>query len=306
MTESADKIKEEFAKGMEEYQKQKEGIQSSPTGTIEEVSAVSEEKVTEQEVPSNLSAVEQEQVKLGWKPDGEFSADEFKRRGELFQKISTQNKQIKELKDGLKNLTEHLTNTQRAAKEKVIKELQEERDSAVAEADVVKFREAEAKLAETIKQPELAPITEIVEENPETVKFVKDFFEKNKGWCNEETPENREMKEAAELIDAFLAKKAHESGKTLAVPEHLQLVEERVRALYPHRFENPKQNAPAAVGRPTTSGDIKTSTASLVGRLTPQQLQIGKEFARLSKNSGGKYTLEQYAKELDLQGSLNK
>ena len=67
--------------------------------TKEKLEAQTEPEETEE---TNEKPESEEDIKAtdnGWKPDGEFTAAEFNRRGELYGKISDQKKEIRGLRD---------------------------------------------------------------------------------------------------------------------------------------------------------------------------------------------------------------
>jgi len=151
------------------------------------------------------------------------------------------------------------------------------------------------------------------EQDPEIIGFSN----RNASWFNDNTKENAKMKAAATAVDSFLAQQAHIDERTLNPKEHLLAIENEVKRLFPHRFEQVMapvvaHNAPSAsptaapasivssVGRSTASVTGTKSGTNLAARLTPTQRQLGEKFQR----SNSEYTLEVYAQELEKMGRL--
>lgn len=269
---------------------------------VETVKVETKEDVSEQETPE-FTEVEKKAMELGWKADYKgddaVDADEYVKRGSFFKKIATQKREIEDLKVKFKNLASHLTKTEQSAYDRAIKDILKERDEAVDVGDRQAFEAAEQKL--TSKQQEMEASKDQFEKptvQPVEVPEAKEWMEKNKTWFNEDTPENKEMKEAAILVDEFIGKQAKDQGKTLSPAEHLNLVEKRIKQLYPERFENPNREKPAMVGKSTVSKE--SSKSSLVSKLTPIQRKVAED---LVKTIPG-YTLEKYAEQVNSYGEL--
>jgi len=255
-----------------------------------------------------LSVEEEEAKKAGWDPnyqgENRVSAKEFLRYGSLLKSFKNSQKKVDELSDVVKGLSSHLKKTEKAAYEKALREIQDERRKAVELGDVDAFNLAEEKLNvthEAIKQVEqdFVPSEQASPAQPIEPELLE-FKEKHKEWFNTSTPENREMAEATVAADALVAKRAQRLGKTLTIKEHLHEVEEIVKGLYPHRFENQNRSRPAAVGTSTTSGSA--SKSSLSAKMSDRQ----KEFAKQAKSVDPSFDIEEYAKQLELIGELNK
>lgn len=261
--------------------------------------------VESSEQVSTYSEIEQEAMKKGWKPKDEFSGDnyvsaeEYMRVGGLFKHISDLRKENKEIKDLLKQTTDHLSNTQKAAYEQAIRDLQSQKIRAVELGDVDTFKNIEvqeAKLNERIQHDPM--VVKKVEPLP---KAQQEWLERNrKIWFNDTTLENKKMVAAAKAVDQFLTDQANIDGVVIDPKTHLQAIEDEIKKRFPHRFTNEKREAPSMVGKSTTSKEA--STSSLVSKLSPQQVEMGKFFQK----SNPKYTLEKYAEDLKLQGRLGK
>ena len=146
------------------------------------------------------------------------------------------------------------------------------------------------------------PAIQAPQVDPAQQDAVTGFQERNKGWFNKDNTENQEMMEAAQFIDQKLAQAAHEKGIRLSPADHLKAVEEKVKKLYSHRFENAQAEKPATVSVSSASKTSGTMVNNLVSRMTPQQKEFGAYFQKHNPS----YTLEKYAADLDRQGNLGK
>ena len=88
------------------------------------------------EVPGEaLSPVQQEALDQGWVPKDQFDGDpekfvdagEFLRRGELFRKIESQSKEMKELRKALNELAKHNANVRKVEYERAVQSLKAEK-----------------------------------------------------------------------------------------------------------------------------------------------------------------------------------
>lgn len=253
-----------------------------------------------------LSEVEQKAHALGWRPQGEYSgsnfvdADEYVRRQPLFERIDKQKQELLELREMVKQTTSGLSSIKKESYEAALRDLEAKRNNAVHTGDVETFNTFDRQMKEVQNKIAIDPMVNAPIQAPTVPKEAIEFKSRNSHWYNNNSDENQEMVDAANQIDQFMAQQANKRGLQLDPAKHLKAVEDRVKALYPHRFENVKQSSPAAVGRSTTSTVGKSS--NLVSQLTPEQLALGEHFARVIPN----YTLEKYATTLQKQGNLGK
>lgn len=277
---------------LEEFKEQIQEELKNLTPETEKEENTQEEPATKEE--PQYTQEEQEAIEKGWDPtykgDNFVSAKEFIRVGSMIKRMKSSEKKLEELKDVVKDLSHHLKKADEAALEKARRELREQKLQAVNEGDVDRFNQLEKQESLLVQEPPAQP--------PEVSEAAKDFASRNKDWFNTSTPENHEMAMAADTIDKFIGEQLQKQGKTVSVKEHLQMVEDRIKKLYPHRFENPNQQKPSLVSKSTvSSGAAKTTLAS---RLTDRQLQMAKQVKQIDPN----FNLEEYAKQLDSYGAL--
>lgn len=241
----------------------------------------------------------EEALKAGFDPkfDGpnKKTAEQFVKDGSFFKKINDLKKENEETKKMVRELAEHNAKLEKASYDKAYRELESKRKAAISSGDGKEVEFIEEKQREVAKQ---ASEVKIPKNEPTITPELMDFQERNKDWFNNTNDENLEMAEAADFIDRRIAQQAAQRGITLTQKEHLQMVEDKIKKLYSHRFENVNQSKPAAVSTSTASSS--GSSKGMADRLSSQQ----RNFAEKARKMGGKLTDEAYAKQLNLVGDL--
>lgn len=284
-------------------------------GNIEQPVSTSPEVAPETE----MSKAEQKARELGWKSKEEREAEgksntyfvepeEYVRRKPLFDRIENQNKELRELKEGQRKQQEYLAKARKESYEQAIRDLEIARSRAVEEANTTEFHRLDQRHREMQESLRSDPMI-----NQATIPSISEdlqgFVNRNGSWYNETNPENAKMKAAAEAVDNYLTRQAKIDNRQIDVKEHLTAVEEEVKRLFPHRFQN--SASAAAPISPAVVNTVARSTApvketrgsnNLVSRLTPQQRALGESFQR----SNPDYTLDVYAAELEKRGRLGR
>lgn len=241
----------------------------------------------------------EEAMKMGFDPEytgpNKKSAEQFVKDGSFFKKIEDLKKSNEETKKLVKQLAEHNARLEKASYEKAKADIEAAKLAAVAEGDIVKFKTVQDQ-EKIVDANHNIPKVNIA---PEISQDLLDFQERNKDWFNNQTDENMEMAEAADFIDKRIAKQASLRGMNLSQSEHLKLVEDKIKKLYPHRFENDNQKKASLVTKSTVSEG--SSKDELTGRLTAQQ----KDFVKKARMYGSSLTESEYAKQLKMTGHLN-
>lgn len=265
--------------------------------TSESTSEQEEVGSDEQEVGSTESSDPylKEAIEMGYDPNhkglNKKSAEQFVKDGSFFKKIDAQKKELQELKAMMKQQIEHTKKVEKAAADLKLMEAQQEKINMVNQGDVDGYKLAEAK--EAAARELVAKNAPAAPEAQES-EALKEFVARNSTWCNFDTAENRNMAEDADLIVGRTAQR--NPGKS--EKEILEMAEDVIKKLYPHRFENVNLKKPSMVAKSTSGGSVKA--AGLAGRLTPRQ----QEFAKMAKRVDSSFSIEQYAKELKLTGEL--
>ncbi len=211
-----------------------------------------------------LSAIEQKALEMGWRPREEFDGDdeafidakEFVNRAPLFEKISSQSKQLKRLEQALSGLQTHYTKVQETEYKRALKDLKAQQERAVEEGDLPTYHALNER-REAIEEEHHALKQELVVPNePQVPQELQQWIQRNP-WFN--TQEH--MRVFADKASDQFAPKVRAGLMTTA--EALREVEKLVRAEFPTKFRNPNKDKPSAVeggavkGGSRTSGDIE-------------------------------------------------
>lgn len=239
--------------------------------------------------------VELKAMEMGWRPKEQFEgseddfidAKEFVRRQPLFEKISHQSREIKDVKRALEALKTHYTTVRETEYKRALDVLKRERKTALTDGDGDKFDalDEEIKLVEKqvedIKQIKDAPLVDTPQEHPEFTswKSQNSWYEKT----------------------AYMRQFADDYGTQLAakgVPpaEVLKEVAKAVRKEFPHKFVNPNKELAPNVNS-GGSGDRKggSNMASFEASLTDQERNI---MNTLIKSDPKTFTKEKYLADL--------
>lgn len=245
------------------------------------------ENVEQQEV--QLSSVEQEALASGWVPKDQFSGEEHKwvdageylRRGELFKKIESQSKELKDVKRALQELKKHHVEVREVEYKRALDTLRAQKKDALENGDADAVIAADERI-DLIKeqQRQLQQEQEAVE-TPQSGEEHPEFVEwKSKNsWYTSSRP----MKAFADALGADLA------SQGLSPSQVLKRVEEEVRKEFPQKFQNPKQSRPSAVEGSSGRGAATSNSF----QLTPEEKRIMHTFVRT-----GVMTEADYIKEL--------
>ena len=255
-----------------------------------------EEKVEEkQEAYVPKDKWEEKAIASGkWKPQEEWDGDpeewrparEYIERGELFDKIDSQNKEVKQLRKVLDTLKNHHLNVKQEAMEDAIALLKKQRESARKEEDLGKVLEITEEI-DTLKvrqqkaiakaQAELnVPID--AEPSPEFKEWHKD-----NSWYRVGGKDAMSVYANA-AADMFLSDNPRATDK-----EVFKHVEQKVREEFSEKFKSPKHDLKvegSGTTRPGGKGSDKYE-------LSPQEKQIGETLVK-----SGVLTWEQYIKDL--------
>ena len=250
---------------------------------------VNQEQVEQQE-EHTLSPIEEKAIQMGWRPKEQFEGDEeefidakeFVRRQPLFDRIESQNKQLKNVTKALEALKVHYTRVEEAAVQKAINQLKAQRKSALADGDGDSFeliddeiKKAEQQLSQ-IEQVKNQPIVEITVVHPEWQSF-----QSRNPWYN---------------TTGYMRKFADEVGADLAargVPpvEVLKQVEQAVRKEFPNKFVNPnKEHAPTVE---QSRGSSKQTSKESDSFMNEQERKVMNDLVR-----SGLLTKEKYIADL--------
>lgn len=249
-----------------------------------EVQNIEQENQTPQ-----YTEIEQRALEMGWRPKEEFDGDEidfvdakeFISRKPLYDKISQQSKQIKNVNRSLEALKEHYTKVKEVEFQNAIKALKAERKVAMVQGDGDAFDAAEKKIEEAEAQfQEIKQAAASITTDDEPV--VSPIFQ---NWKNRNPwyDSTGYMRSYADDV----GKRLHASG--MHPDDILKEVEKAVRKEFPTKFSNPNKADAPDVGVSKNSGKGKGAEM----HLTEQEKRVMDTLVR-----GGHITKEKYLADL--------
>lgn len=234
----------------------------------------------EQNAPE-VSPVELQAREQGWVPKDDFKgeehkwvdAGEFLRRGELFSKIESQNKELKAIRETLLQFKDHHSKVQETAYKKAIADLKAKKKEALLEGDADLVIEVDEQLDEVKdQQRRIAAQPAVQEPQGEHPTFVN-WKQKNSWYEN-----NKPMRGWADVRGLELA----QEGKS--PDEVLRIVEREVRTEFAHKFENPNRSKAGAVeaapqrGSRNDSFELTSDQRTMMNKFVKQGLMTEKEY----------------------------
>lgn len=239
------------------------------------------------------SANEVEARSAGWVPKEEYSgdenkwvdADEFVRRGPLFEKINVQSRELKEVKKALDQLKVHHATVKETAFKEALAALKAEKREAFVDGDPDKIIEIDDKIAE-IKDQQRAFAQDRAKEVTEAVQA--EVHPEFSAWTNRNPwyTTSAPMKAFADALGLELKAAGH------TPTEILRKVEAQVKEEFPNKFRNANRDKPGAV-EGAGKGSGKGASATTNDNLTEFERQAMNRFVRM-----GIMTKEQYMAEL--------
>ena len=248
------------------------------------------------QVPQNepqYTEVEQQAIEQGWRPKDQYEGDptkwrdaqSFLDRGELFTKIDSMGKELRETKKALKMLQEHHSKVKETEFKRAVDELKNlqkqhleagNSDEYLKTTELLTDLKAEQKAREVLKEKE--PQEQATETHPSFDAWVS-----RNNWYKNDT----EMREFADTVGL-----RHAQANPGKSPEEvLKYVEGQIKRAYPEKFTNPNRNKPSAVEGTSSS---PTSTKKDDGlELTDDERRVMNTFIRQ-----GVMTKDDYIKEL--------
>lgn len=196
----------------------------------------------QEQIQSN--PVEDQAREQGWVPKEDFKgeehkwvdAGEFLRRGELFGKIESQNKELKAIRETLAQFKDHHSKTQETAYKKALADLKAKKKEALIEGDADLVIEVDEQLAD-IKQEQarIAAQPAQASANEDHPEFVA--FKQKNSWYENTYP----MRRWADARGEELAREGRSPSDVL------RTIEREVREEFPKRFENPNRSRASGV-----------------------------------------------------------
>jgi hypothetical protein len=240
-----------------------------------------------QEQKVELTPVEQEALQSGWVPKEEFNGDEHKwvdaaeylRRGDLFKKIESQSRELKDVKRALLEMKKLHSEVREVEYTRALETLKAQKKTALEEGDadaviaaderIDLVKEQQRQLQQEVNQPQQSG-----EEHPEFVEWKT----KNTWYTS-----NGPMKAFADALGQELA------SQGVSPSAVLKKVEEEIKKEFSHKFQNPRQNRVGAVEGSTGRGGASGNSF----QLSPEEKKIMHTFVRT-----GVMSEQEYIKEL--------
>lgn len=253
------------------------------TSVVETV--VDNTQTTEQTV----DLYEEQAKNQGWKPKDEWEGDEdkwrpakeFIERGEIFNKMDTINKELKETRKALKMLQEHHTKVKETEFKRAVDELKQMQKKHLEDGNSDGYLET-TELLTDLKAEQKA--REVVEQNkPAQVdpRFTK-WVDENKWYT-----QNPEMRKYADSIGIGYAN----SNAGVSPEEVLEYVEQEVKERFKSKFVNPNRSKPSAV----ESSKTAVSSTSNKFELSDDERRVMNTFVRT-----GVMTKEEYIEQVKI------
>lgn len=209
---------------------------------------VEQNEGSEEHIEAPVNEVEEKARAQGWVPKDEWQgtgkwrdAETFLDRGELFEKIDSQRRKLRELEDNQKAFATHLETTKKAAYNDALKALRQEKKDALIEGDPDKVIEVDERIAELREEQAKAAVEQKPQTNAEAAAAFEAWHSRNTWYA----PENRAMKVFADSVGMQLGDEVRAGRMTPA--EVLKEIETQVRKEFPEKFTNPNRAKPGAV-----------------------------------------------------------
>lgn len=250
------------------------------------------EETIPQETPVEFSATEKSALEQGWVPKEDFNgeehkwveAGEFLRRGELFGKIDSQKRELKETKKIVQALEQHYLQVKETEYKRALADLKKQKKDALIENDVEAVLDVDEKIGE-LKDEQIKQARTAAQSSVEAPAPHPEFV----AWANKNSWYQTDKAMTA-YADAF-GNDLQAEGKSPS--EVLRLVGEEVRKKFTDKFYNPNRDKASPVEGSSTqkSGG---STNKLV--LTEIEATVMKKLV-----GQGVLTKEQYLSDIKVQ-----
>jgi hypothetical protein len=251
--------------------------------TLPESTEPESKQDTQTEAPE-YTEIEQEAMRLGWKPESEFvgkpgkkwkTAEKFLDDKPLYDKIDEQHKTIRKLEKSTDLLREHYEKVEKAAYDRALADLKAQRKVALEEGDLVRAEEIRDEIED---RKALAP-----KPQPVQPQVDMDAWKKANDWY-----------EADEDMTAFadgLGNRLLKQGKD--AKEILEVVEQKVRDAFPHKFRNPNRDTAPRV-ESSSKKSVVSKGSDDTSFMTKEEIKMMEGFLK----SGAPITREEYLRDM--------
>lgn len=243
------------------------------------------------EVPGEakpLSAVQEKAISQGWVPREEFSGEEdefidaaeFVRRGELFQKIESQSKEMKHLRAAMNELAKHNAKVRDVEYKRAVEDLKRQKKEALSEGDSDRVVELDDQIDLVKDQQKILQQEQFRNVVPQEVDPAFTNWVNKNSWYES----NPEMRKFADRLGAVLAAE-------MSPVEVLKEVEKEVKERFKTQFRNPNRDKPGAVEAVRGRGTSRDADADI-------ELSDVEKTVMRTLVDGGHITKAEYIKQL--------
>lgn len=251
-------------------------------------------EVAEQSTPEVVDSYTQQALEQGWKPKEEYQGDpgkwkeakEFVERGELFKKIDSMGKELKETRRALQMLKEHHNKVKEVEYSKAVNELKQLQKKHLEEGNSDGYLETTELLTDLKAEQKAREVVQEVTPAQPDPRFVS-WVTENK-WYNSDP----EMRQFADAVGMGYA----QTNRNLSPEEVLAYVTKEVKERFKDKFINPNRAKSTLVGSSNTSAG--TSTKNDI-ELTDDERRVMNTFIRT-----GVLTKEEYLSEIKRMRSV--
>lgn len=251
-------------------------VQNEPQVELEEVIvSTPQAESTSQEPQGN--AFEDRAREQGWRPKEEWEGDpekwrpakEFVERGELFGKIDTLGRDLKETKKVLRMLQDHHAKVRETEYKRAVDELKALQKRHLEEGNSDGYLETSEMLTDLKAEQKAREIYQeaVPQQQPADPRFTE-WVDKNQWYARD-----AKMRDYADTLGMAYAQRHPE----LDPEEVLKYVTTEVKERYKDRFENPKRRQAGAVESPVASTPVNKKQKI---ELTDEERRVMNSFLR--------------------------
>lgn len=234
-----------------------------------------------------LSRVQEEAINQGWVPKDEFQGEEdefidaaeFVRRGELFRKIESQSKELKDVKKALAGLAQHNAKIREVEYKRALESLKTQKKEALSEGDADRVVELDEHI-DLVKDQQKQLVAQQAQE-----VIPQEVHPELAGWIakNPWYESNPEMRKFADRLGTVLA-------GDMSPSDVLKEVEKEVKARFKDKFRNPNRDKAGAV----------EGVSNRQGRSSEADMELSDVEKTIMKTlvDGGHITKDEYLKQL--------
>lgn len=251
--------------------------------------------------------VETEARSMGWKPIEEWQgpkekwrqASEFVDRASFFKKIEAQNRVIHQQNQALKSLGELQSKIAKNEREKVLKELNQQKREALREQEFDKADELDEEIIAIRSSPEPkfdVPDVQLATHDQENPDEVLAEFKARNEWFEKDA----ELTELAETLAGGYVIRARQANKQPTAREVFEYVEKKVREIH----KKPKAGPDPVMTNKTTTRNtenVKGKSKFTLRDLDDEQRTIAKRFVE----AGAFKNVQEYVDVLAEAGEFN-